>query len=242
MDKNSIFTANTKMADVIHTNYLLLPVINRFGIKLGFGDKSVEQVCTEKNINLSFFLDILNTYNDKDYMPMEKMQNYPVDMIVDYLKETHNYYRNKALPEIEELVKRLVISCEEDCDNLKLIENFYSKYKEELLVHLSNEEEKFFPYVLELIKTGNSNLNLKQIKNKYSFSYTGHNKEHEAVVAKLFDLKNIIIKYLPPNYNQGLGNNLLSALFVLDKDLIDHERLEDVILLPALKELESQFE
>jgi regulator of cell morphogenesis and NO signaling len=62
------------------------------------------------------------------------------------------------------------------------------------------------------------------------------------VVAKLFDLKNIIIKYLPPDYNQGLGNNLLSALFVLDKDLNDHERLEDVILLPALKKLETQFE
>ena len=85
----SIISPHTKMADVIHKDYLLLPVINRFGIQLGFGDKTVEQVCSDYKINLSFFLDIINTYHDEYYFPMEKMQLYPVDMIIDYLLKTH---------------------------------------------------------------------------------------------------------------------------------------------------------
>ena len=36
------FSVKTKLADIIHNNYLLLPIFNRFGIQLGFGDKTVD--------------------------------------------------------------------------------------------------------------------------------------------------------------------------------------------------------
>ena len=242
MSELSIITGQTKMADVIHKNYLLLPVINRFGIKLGFGDRTVEEICSDAKINLSFFLDIINTYHNEYYFPKEKMQEYPVQLIVDYLKETHNYYKKKILPEIEDNIDRLIKSCPVDCDNLKLIEEFYKEYKDELEYHLNNEEKRFFPYIIALTETQESPPNLKEIRKKYNFSYEIHNSEHENVVAKLFDFKNILIKYLPPTYDQDLGNNLLSDLFVFEKDLNDHERLEDVILLPALQKIENQLE
>lgn len=242
MSELSIITRQTKMADVIHKNYLLLPVINRFGIKLGFGDRTVEEICSDASINLSFFLDIINTYHNEHYFPKEKMQEYPVKLIVDYLKETHDYYKHKILPEIEDNIERLIKSCPVDCNNLKLIEEFYKEYKDELEYHLNNEEERFFPYIIALTESQQTVQNLTEIREKFNFSYEIHNNEHESVVAKLFDLKNILIKYLPPTYDQDLGNNLLSDLFVFEKDLNDHERLEDVILLPALQKIEKQFE
>jgi regulator of cell morphogenesis and NO signaling len=36
-----------KLADVIHHDFNLIPVINRFGIQLGFGDGTIEQICKE---------------------------------------------------------------------------------------------------------------------------------------------------------------------------------------------------
>ena len=45
-----------KLADVIHHDYNLIPVISRFGIMLGFGDSSIENICNEKQINIDFFL------------------------------------------------------------------------------------------------------------------------------------------------------------------------------------------
>ncbi|MFO8234280.1 MAG: hemerythrin domain-containing protein [Bacteroidales bacterium] len=236
MNKPSLITPQTKMADVIHINHLLLPVINRFGIKLGFGDKSVEKICKETGINISFFLDIINTYNDSNYLPKEKMRKYPVKLIIEYLMKTHNYYRDKILPEIEDMITKLIQSCPHNCDNLQLIDEFYKKYRDELLQHLKNEEGKFFPYILEVSEANNVGSEADKIKKKYLFSYDNHREEHENVLGKLFDLKNILIKYLPPTYNQDLGNNLLSALFVFEQDLNDHERLEDIILLPAIND------
>ena len=44
------------MAEVIHLDYRLIPVIGHFGIEYGFGNKTVAEVCIENNINVWFFL------------------------------------------------------------------------------------------------------------------------------------------------------------------------------------------
>ena len=50
---------NDKMISIIRSNYELLPVLNRFGLKLGFKDKTVKEICEENYINPDFFLAIL---------------------------------------------------------------------------------------------------------------------------------------------------------------------------------------
>ena len=40
-----------KLADVIHHDFNLIPVINRFGIHLGFGDSTIEQLCIKQDVN-----------------------------------------------------------------------------------------------------------------------------------------------------------------------------------------------
>jgi regulator of cell morphogenesis and NO signaling len=48
--------AKMKMAEVIHLNYHLLPIISRFGIDLGFGERTIEQLSHDYNLDLAFFL------------------------------------------------------------------------------------------------------------------------------------------------------------------------------------------
>ena len=55
MNKKFPITASTRMADVIHLDFQLIPVVGRFGIEFGFGNKTVEEVCNDNNINVYFF-------------------------------------------------------------------------------------------------------------------------------------------------------------------------------------------
>jgi len=79
---------------------------------------------------------------------------------------------------------------------------------------------------------------LKQVT---TYSITDYEEEHENVEEKLFDLKIIILKYLPPTTDQNLCFTILQELFILEKDLNEHARIEDTILVPKVEEMESEI-
>ena len=143
-----LFNRNTKMTDLVHSNYLLLPVLNRFDISLGFQDKSVSNVCQENNIDEDFFLAIVNTFHQHEYFPEDELQSFSSKLIVDYLRKSHIDFIKDSLPNIEDLLTKLVNNSKSD--DLRIILTFYHKYKEELLEHIKDEEDNAFPYVLEL--------------------------------------------------------------------------------------------
>ena len=52
MNEQHKYRATDKMSDLICDNYSLLMVMSRFGLSLGFGDKSVKDVCEAQNLSL----------------------------------------------------------------------------------------------------------------------------------------------------------------------------------------------
>jgi regulator of cell morphogenesis and NO signaling len=228
-----IFNKDDKMSSLVTGNYNLLPVINRFGIHLGFKEKTIGELCEEQNIHTDFFLAIVNTYNDENYFPHSELLSFSPFLIIDYLMTTHQYYITYVLPKIERLLNQVLLTCEKDCSSLKMINSFYQKYKVELLLHFQQEDEKVFPYIKELYTT-------KVIKNPGNTLAVFEN-EHTNVEVKLSDLRNLIIKYLEPNYDSNAMNEFLFALFQFEKDIYDHARIEDKILNVQVLKFEKQL-
>jgi len=83
---------NTKMAEVIHSSYLLLPILERFDIQLGFGDKTINEVCSDYKVNVDFFLEIINSFHDHNYFPQAQLQTFPLKLIINYIQKSHRYY------------------------------------------------------------------------------------------------------------------------------------------------------
>ncbi len=231
-----LFHKGSRLSDIIHGNYLLLPVLNRFGVRLGFGDKSVTELCAEKGIDIDFFIAIINTFNNHNYFPEEELRSFSATLIVEYLKKSHHDFLKGRLPKIESLLSVLIEnSVSED---LKIIQTFYKKYKTDLVTHIKDEEENTFPYVLQLQKIYDSGF--YQIpESLLNYNIQSFEKEHTNVDEKLFDLKNIIIKYLPPQYNDVDCNEFLFEIFEFERDLTDHARIEDNILVPKVMAMEK---
>lgn len=233
-----LFDKNTKMTDLVHSNYLLLPVLNRFGIRLGFQDKTIADICADKEIDLNFFLAIINAFHNHEYFPEDELQSFSSNLIVDYLRKSHIDFTRSSLPKIEASLTKLVENSKSS--DLKVIQSFYIKYKNELLEHIKDEEENAFPYVLELQKA--YDLKTSPLPNSVvNYSIHSFEKEHTNVDEKLFDLKNIIIKYLEPNYKDKDCNEFLFELFQFERDLTDHARIEDKILVPKVMEIEKEL-
>jgi len=228
-----LFRREDKMSSLITRNYNLLPVINRFGIRLGFKEKTIAEVCMEKDIDTDFFLAIVNTYTDESYFPEAEFLSFSPILLIDYLKNTHRYYINYVLPKIERLLNQVIESCPDNCSSLKMINTFYQKYKAELLLHLKLEDEKVFPYILNLYEN-------KTLSPEGSFIEVIEN-EHTNVEVKLSDLENLIIRHLSPNYGDNAMNEFLTALLQFENDLNDHARIEDHILITQVIEFEKEL-
>ena len=233
-------TKEMKMADVIHLNYQLLPVITRFNIQLGFGDKTVEEVCKIYDVNIDFFIEITNSFIDEDYIPHKELGSFPVGLMVDYLKKTHQYYLEEKMPELEKMIHHMSEISNQDANKTALLKNFFLEYKTELENHILREEKKIHPYIFYIENAFLSDPPPPDLKKRISeYSINDFAQEHDNVEEKLFDLKNIIIKYLPPCNDKALCNRILMELYRLEKDLNTHASLEDKVLIPKVEEMEK---
>jgi len=235
-----IITADTKMADIIHLNYYLISVIYRFGINLGFGEDTVKEACKKNDININFFLEIVNAFHDKEYFPQSHLKSFSVKLIINYLRKTHKFYIDFKFPELQNLINKMVNTCYPKSKDVALVNKFFNEYKEELNNHINREEEVAFPYAIKIENAYLSNNIPEELKKELvNYSISKYNSEHDNLEEKPFDLKNIIIKYLPPPTNNYLCSKVIDELYHLEKDLNDHARIEEKVMVPKIIEMEN---
>ncbi|MBN2639433.1 MAG: hemerythrin domain-containing protein [Bacteroidales bacterium] len=229
-----------KMADVVLHDPTLVPIINRFGIHLGFGDRTIEEICEEHQLHLQFFVTILNAFHDKLYFPTEQLQSFKASLLIDYLQTAHRYFLDQKTPEIAAMIEKTIQEDEGNKKYYDLIKKFFNEYLEEFSHHIEQEDQVIFPHVLELEKALDSGIINQSLRNKVTLHpIAAYEAEHEDVEAKIFDLKNIIIRYLPTPKNDHLWYQILREIFTLEKELAEHARIEDMILIPKVEAMEK---
>ncbi|MDR0538578.1 MAG: helix-turn-helix transcriptional regulator, partial [Tannerellaceae bacterium] len=109
-----------------------------FGIRLGLGDKSVEEICKKHNLDTEFLLTVVNTFLNEEYFPTRKLQSFQTSLIIDYLNKTNTYYLKDQLPNIERHLNSLILHSQPGNQTLSLIAQFFSSFKRELLNRIEN--------------------------------------------------------------------------------------------------------
>lgn len=230
------------MFRVMLENLRLLPLLPRFNLKYGFGEKSVDEICREHGVNTDFFLEIANAYLDEMYVPGEGLSLYPLANMVDYITSTHRYYKDTALPMVEEKIHRLMKQSGLSEKEVRLVTNFFNDYRQDFMAHLSQEEEQILPYVIELERQAAlASPDPDFIEKLQNYSISEFEKEHDRLEISLKHLGEFIIKYLPPFEDLPLCQEVLNDLATLMKDLVDHADVEDKILIPRVAELEKKL-
>lgn len=136
LDKSSI------LSTVVADNHLLIPVINRFGIKLGLGDKTVGAICDEKHIDSEFFLAILNTHINEDYFPERILQKFDIDLVANYLRQADNYMIQGQMHNLEKHMNAFMAMSDPNNSALILIKKMFIKFKDEFLSEISQATQE----------------------------------------------------------------------------------------------------
>lgn len=217
----ALVTADTKLCDTIVDEPSVIPVINRFGISLGVGDKSIESICKEKRIDLTFFLTILNAYINESFYPDRCFESFGATEIIDYLKKTNNSYLRFQLPNIERHFGALISRSDQN-NNLPLLLNLYNEVKEEIGKRI-NEDNNWFEEILTCEKSLDGNIPIQ----------IGTTPEMEdSIEDKLSDLINMFVIHLRGEYDANLCHAVLFAIISLGKDFKQNNRIRNRILYP----------
>ena len=120
--KKTPFSKDTKFAELMTDDRRLLQLLPRFGIRIGFGDRSVDQVCQMNQVNTDLFLMICEIY-----------------------------YLDDRFPHIEEHLNRIIDACGQKYGPM-LSHFYDEYKQEVIRHIQYYEEEVVFPYIEALLK------------------------------------------------------------------------------------------
>ena len=230
------YRGEDRMSTLIADDYNLLQVLSRFGIALGFGDRSVHEVCAHCGVDTATFLAVCNFVSAGQKPTFDEYTALSPASMMQYLRLSHAYFLDFMLPLIRrELVT--AIDCSTHNEVGFLILRFFDEYVSEVRHHMDYENTHIFKYVDGLLAgRRDAAFSLSEFENSYS------KQSHEAIDGKMAELKDIIVRYVPPTRHSHQLNHALQDLFQFEEDLTVHCRLEDRLFVPLVSLLEAQVD
>ena len=225
MDK---FTSSMKVARLVEANYRLLGVLARVGIDGSFGEKTVSEVCISSGLDPDTIILLCEVYTFPNFKPsMELLRRCHVGDILRYMHQSHDYYLNRAISDMEASITKLLEPCQQK--QQEVVWNFFRGYKVEVKNHFGFEEQEVIPYVQGLIIG----------QNRPGFSIDRFEENHSNIDEKLGDFKNLVMKSLPAVCDNDIRRDLLVRIYALQEDLKCHTYIEDHVLVPMVRLLEN---
>lgn len=197
MSNSDSYKCSDKLRDLISENSSILMVMSRFGIALGFGEKTVGEICKEQGVDCETFVAVSNFCSSRRV----DQQSISLPSLIDYLKRAHTYFLDYNLPTIR---RRIIeaIDCSGNDEVALLILQFYDNYVSEVRKHMAYEDKRVFAYVGGLL----------QGKYDKDYSIRTFSDKHNSISVKLKELKGIIIRYYPGKNNDALNSVLFDII------------------------------
>jgi regulator of cell morphogenesis and NO signaling len=234
MEQLQVIKHDMKVSELVEQNPYLLLMLEHLEIPLGLQDKTIDEVCSDHGMSARLFIVLANLFNGHEPDRVQITNSSDIKKIVDYLVNSHKHYLHEKFPLMTTFIEQIVeVNTNPE---ISLLRKFFEDYYNEVVEHLDYEHNVVFPYVTSLDQQVNQG-NVSAARHEYSIAdYQGH---HDDIEEKLTDLKNLLVKYLPPHEDTQARRKLLLVLNELEFDLHIHSLIEEAILIPLVEEMEK---
>lgn len=223
---NDLYQMDDKLSYVIANDYRLLQVMSRFGITLGFGEKSIKEVCRERGVDADTFLLVINYVKQGAPDKPQKVDNVNLSALLAYLKRTHDYFLDYLFSNIRFHLLN-AIDCSMANEVAFLLLKFYDAYVEEVRKHMKGEEEGVYALVQRLLDGGEAEMESDRLLSRH----------HEDIEIKLRELKKLFIQYYKQKENNEKLNSAIINIYQAEEELSEHCLVEENIFVPAYRRL-----
>lgn len=205
-----MYKASDKICDLMSHEEDAIQIISRFGLEMGVGEQTIEQVCEAHHVHTPTFLSVVN-YKVFHLPPQHEEIDIPT--LQQYLQNAHTYFLDFRLPRLRRALVEAIIPADPTTKIPGLILRCYDEFVEEIRTHIAHENAGLFDE---------------------------HEHDDQRITDKLTEIKNLIIKYYPTpeSHNPSPLNytliSVMSDLWHTEQDFADHCAIEDDILRPVV--------
>ncbi|UII21955.1 iron-sulfur cluster repair di-iron protein [Fulvivirga ligni] len=230
-----------KINELVDTNYVYASVLYYFGIKFyDYSEKTLEQACKEKGLKVERVTRQLEAVQSEPAEPT-LLNQYPIDLIMEYLKHAHYVFIKQKLPYIAQIIEGF----KADHENYNVIEKdlkfVFPLFVEDFIHHIYEEEDNLFFYITSLDNFINGDGNIsklyylmeKHCLQRYAIEHEEHDDEMKGI-------RRITNGYATDEQTPLHVKVIYSELEALEKSLIIHARVENEILFPKALMLEKE--
>lgn len=223
---------NISIGEIVANDFRAASVFKEAGIDFCCGGKkSIEQACIEKGIDQA---EVRKSLAELESAPEDTFHNFKdwdPGFLCDYIVNTHHKYVLKSLPELVYYTDKIAAVHGESHHELLEVASLISEINRELLLHLKNEEEVFFPAIKEFHRTGSIESKTAIINQINTLS-----PEHESAGGAMDKINSLTRNYDVPADGCNTYHVAFKLLHQFEDDLHVHVHLENNILFPkALK-------
>ncbi len=228
----ALVTPQTRLADVIVAEPSVIPVVNRFGISLGVGDKTTDEIGSERGIAGTCFLTIINAYIFESFYPDKHFRSFGAREVIDYLRQTNESYVRNQLPNIERHFNAL-ISRSNSANNLSLLFDLYKEVRTAIEQRIADDVPWY-----DRILHQESNLDASAIQ----INPDDVNADNDDDISDtLDDLVNMFVIHLRGDYDANLCHAVLFAIISLKKDICQNNRIRNRVLYPLSRAIDNAY-
>lgn len=232
-----------RITDLVKDNPLLAKALHFLGIRFdNYPEKTLEEVCNEKNISSVLLVKHLEEAGAAaSDLATVRLSDYPIDLVVQYLRHAHHIFIKQRLPYLMHLVESLDENRAENKQTVVDLKFVFPIFAHDYIVHVYEEEDTLFTYINTLLaatrKINNPSalfyLMEKNSVPRFSNEHIAHDDQMEGIA--------LLTNHFAIGPNTDLPTQVAySELKQFRQELIIHANIEDRILFPKALHLENE--
>lgn len=190
-----------------------------------YWERLKERLLISKTVSKAFKSQLKELFLETQNFKESDFDQFELSEILAYLKESHQYYLNVAMPKIENTLDQLCGKFKAQYLSLGILNIFLEKYKTQLKKHIDLEEKVLFLFVENLLEGSFSKQNKDFVFNHFLHTH------NDNVILHLVELKNDLMTLDPELKGNLVFQILFDQLNNFQFDLMVHGLIEDTIFI-----------
>jgi regulator of cell morphogenesis and NO signaling len=242
MNSNGISTRSVKT--LVLEDIALAHVFERYGIDYCCaGDETLEIACTRKGIVIeSLVQDIETTKSVRPYSFLHS-DLWDMEFLIDYIVENHHRYCKATIPVLLTQMHQLLDLHGAEYPHLRPVMMLFERMTREVEQHMRKEEMILFPYIKSLASAAE----FERRRPAAPFLSVGvpiakMEEEHLEIGQICAKLRALLLDFRVPEGIPALYRTVVKGLQAFIKDVHQHIHLENNMLFPRARDLETGFD